>query len=404
MRRWFAGATFVGLAAMAACGEVLPSVDPAPTGDGGNDGPPVVDDSATGVDAPPPTCVDVDTMEDSKHCGRCNHDCLGGTCVSGKCQPVALATATKAVPWLVLDTTRVIWGTGLPELGGAGGIFTCPKAGGCPQGPTELAASFFMGALGSDGKTAYVSGAGGGTIGLFEIGQTDLLAFPELKKRALFWIVPRDGTLLLNAYYENDATTFSRTIYRASLPNGPFELVADYPASDGTNAAATVFAKDWVYLGAHNVAKIVAAPLAGGGAFTEVVIGGGNYVWSMTTDGDRVYWTNGAGSSVDSCVANGQLCQPRPDLAMGDTIVGQPRAVHFADGLLFIQTSAGELASCDPKTSCKQTVKVLARETAFADYWRLAATNIAVDADAIYYVAREGTDGSFTQVVKRVAR
>ncbi len=29
---------------------------------------------------------------DPKHCGRCDHDCLGGTCTAGKCDPVVLAS------------------------------------------------------------------------------------------------------------------------------------------------------------------------------------------------------------------------------------------------------------------------------------------------------------------------
>jgi hypothetical protein len=35
----------------------------------------------------------IDTSSDAKNCGTCKHDCLGGTCSSGKCQPVAVASS-----------------------------------------------------------------------------------------------------------------------------------------------------------------------------------------------------------------------------------------------------------------------------------------------------------------------
>jgi hypothetical protein len=33
----------------------------------------------------------VDLMSDSKSCGECGHDCLGGSCAAGQCQPVMIA-------------------------------------------------------------------------------------------------------------------------------------------------------------------------------------------------------------------------------------------------------------------------------------------------------------------------
>ncbi len=47
------------------------------------------------------TCGDdcVDTQNDEKNCGYCGHDCLGGTCTDGTCQPFALARfAASAAP------------------------------------------------------------------------------------------------------------------------------------------------------------------------------------------------------------------------------------------------------------------------------------------------------------------
>lgn len=134
-RRSSFGVACVGLALAAACdsftsaeGEQRP---PPTTTDAGS----TSDVPMNPDDGPPVGCGD--TSSDSRHCGRCGHDCLGGTCAAGKCQPVTLATAAREVPWLVADATRVIWSTGIPELGSPGGLFACPKAG-CPStGPTS---------------------------------------------------------------------------------------------------------------------------------------------------------------------------------------------------------------------------------------------------------------------------
>src|SRR5262245_66589307 len=46
-------------------------------------------DAALSLDAgPEPTdCTDVDLLTDVNNCGACGHDCLGGACESGQCQP-----------------------------------------------------------------------------------------------------------------------------------------------------------------------------------------------------------------------------------------------------------------------------------------------------------------------------
>lgn len=49
-----------------------------------------------------------DTTNDSKHCGRCGHDCLGGACVGGRCQPVALQQDTSARA-IAVDAHHVYW-------------------------------------------------------------------------------------------------------------------------------------------------------------------------------------------------------------------------------------------------------------------------------------------------------
>jgi hypothetical protein len=77
-------------------------------------------DSALEADAPqdepfPCTSVNLDCDKDttngcetpietsSTHCGACGHDCLGGTCLAGGCQPFTLATGQTSPAGLVVD-------------------------------------------------------------------------------------------------------------------------------------------------------------------------------------------------------------------------------------------------------------------------------------------------------------
>jgi hypothetical protein len=88
-------------------------------------------DSGTDADA----CVGVDLQTSAQHCGRCNHDCVGGTCVAGKCQPVQLGTATDApLETVVTSDAYVFAGVNFSgSLLTSGGIWRVPKAGGTAE-------------------------------------------------------------------------------------------------------------------------------------------------------------------------------------------------------------------------------------------------------------------------------
>lgn len=50
-----------------------------------------------------------DTSSDPYNCGRCGHDCLGGACAAGACQPVVLAAHEVYPTTLTSDGTSVFW-------------------------------------------------------------------------------------------------------------------------------------------------------------------------------------------------------------------------------------------------------------------------------------------------------
>jgi len=125
-------------------------------GGGGAGGTGVAGGASTGgagaTDGGPTDCADagltpcgascVDPTSDDKHCGRCDHDCLGGACIAGACQPVALATGQAYPLDLAIDSTNAywtIWGT-LPSNYNDGEIRKCALTG-CANAPTTVAKS-----------------------------------------------------------------------------------------------------------------------------------------------------------------------------------------------------------------------------------------------------------------------
>jgi hypothetical protein len=59
-------------------------------------------------------CDEASVDSDPVNCGRCGHDCLGGTCAAGQCQPVVLMERQPFAPgfsgrWLATDGASLYW-------------------------------------------------------------------------------------------------------------------------------------------------------------------------------------------------------------------------------------------------------------------------------------------------------
>jgi hypothetical protein len=95
----------------------------------GGDAAHTTDASDAGPDGSDRGCV-ADLDADTMNCGRCGHDCLGGACLAGSCQPVTIGTTTLDVLALAVDSTDVYWGT-------LSTIEKCPISG-CGAGVATL--------------------------------------------------------------------------------------------------------------------------------------------------------------------------------------------------------------------------------------------------------------------------
>jgi hypothetical protein len=98
MRHWPVR-RIVALLSAAACSLVTPLDD---LGGGGLD-------ASLETSPPDAGACDADTNADPRNCGACGHDCCGGACTSGQCQPLVLASQQTKPAWVIADATHVYW-------------------------------------------------------------------------------------------------------------------------------------------------------------------------------------------------------------------------------------------------------------------------------------------------------
>ena len=93
-------------------------------------------------------CIDV--RSDRRNCGACGHDCQGGLCSDGSCQPVTLASNQYAPCSIAVNTGAVYWA----NLNGR--VMKCAKAG-CNDQPTVLFSGLTNPLLTVDDMNAYAA-------------------------------------------------------------------------------------------------------------------------------------------------------------------------------------------------------------------------------------------------------
>lgn len=310
------------------------------------------------------TCIDVDT--NPAHCGRCGHDCGGGACVAGRCQPVVIASDQEGPSAIALDETHVYWtndetgdlrrvpigGDGGSELiyasGDAGlgtrfdlhgdevyfvrtedsSILHCPKAGCGPSGPVPIDTG------GIRANSLVVTDAG-----------------------ALFWVEfdpdGRIGTC--------DLPCTGVPTARVSHETRPTFVAADGPA---------LF---WTTLAPSNL-RAQSAP--GEDARTLV---NQQFLFDLKVTGDRVFYTN-LGDTARVVFRDGGGDQP---LSKAGTSIG-PLATDGTDVYFAEQVDQARIFRC-PVTGCGPTPEIIATNQA-------RPKAIAVGATSVFWI-NEGPAG-----------
>lgn len=351
-------------------------------------------DAAT-IDAP---CT-ADVASDPQNCGRCNHDCLGGDCLAGVCQPVTLYSGSDTPTSIVVDGpsilvtvdssdptggyvfrcttsdcqgTKTVLATGLvnPWFGVAYGGSIYWDNSGADDGGTVTAAGSVMscpetGCPGS-GPTVYTPDGGGVDGGATISGLARDATY-------IYWADLFGYTGVTGAIYQCAVSDCAGTVVQ--LVGGdnfiPLSLVVD---------PSYVY---WTDLGTNQVLRCA---LAGCGGNPKIFATAQYGASGLALYGGNVYWTQGIDDGgVLSCPAAG--CGSPTTIASGQA---NPVAVVADDsGAYWTNLDDGTVMGC-PLGGCAKPLLLARTQVAYA---------IAVDAVSVYF-----TDSSVLGKVLRVAK
>jgi hypothetical protein len=322
------------------------------------------------------SCVALDL--DPSNCGACGHDCLGGGCSAGTCQPVVLATVTNPIGLAVGATDVYVvsrddsYVAKVPIGGGTPVTFATSEEG--PRHVVVGAKEVFWGDEYSGLiRRANLDGTGIATVAS---GQRDP------------WDVAVDST---HVYWANGGPVDGG----ASLPgvaSCPFAGCAStttVSATPGQTGRGILLIGSDVYWAEAGGAAIYECPKAGcPGAGPTLVASSQASVQTLATDGKHLFWQDDGVGSLMTCALSS--CSPQA-LATGISTEGLANTVAVDSSRVYWSDQAtGDVYACSP-TSCT-TPAVLASSQG-------AVVGVAVDAVAVYWVTYSAM-GAVTKLAK----
>jgi hypothetical protein len=237
---------------------------------------------------------------DPKNCGRCGHDCMGGTCRAGACQPYAIVPCVDSPYAVAVQNGNVYFTTLLLTVyewcgGGVDCAFgtlnqltTCQ---GGPRGITTDETNVYWADLGfPDGdasgpgsiSTCGLAGCAGGAATVYapsENGAFDLVVDPS----AVYW-----------------TDTYSGLVRKCAIGgcgDDPVTLATDSPPLSGVAIDTTSIY--WAEVASGN---IIQCPLDGCTTFAPFATGQASPAKIDTANGN-VYWS--AAGAIMTCPASG---------------------------------------------------------------------------------------------------
>jgi hypothetical protein len=217
----------------------------------------------TGLDDASPACDGAVLTTDSHNCGACGHDCLGGQCVNGVCQPITiLAKESHPIDIAVDDTTTppTVFFLDVGSANATTGMLLAPYSDG---------AVVRVGADGSGRKD--LARAKGST----RVGQPACLVVGGTN---VYFTNQLTGAVLLVPKEVLDASAVQSI--RDPVPMSPALGLAvdEYPDSGGR-----VF---WTEAVTHNVVKTSLPPKSAG---DDVLFTAGDVPWALVIDGKTTF-------------------------------------------------------------------------------------------------------------------
>jgi len=304
---------FLLLAAVGACGGVQ-----------SNDGPCIADASTDEAAATPCTpcgssCVDLSS--DTHNCNRCGHDCLGGACSAGVCQPVALVDGQYNAAGLAIDLINVYWTNEVSKTGSVlkaskdsiPNTVVVPVAAGLdnPVAVVVDATTIAWADAYPGGSVMSAATYGGGSTSLGSLAGTSAEGV-AMDATNVYWTADADSGFVMKT-----PRAGGPSVALASAQPGPYSIAVDATnvywtnqndgslmrvalgggsptAFDTTNARAHRIAVDAsrIYWTSYFDHVVMAAPLGGG--TSAIVASGQAHVQGIFVDADFLYWTTQA--------------------------------------------------------------------------------------------------------------
>jgi hypothetical protein len=328
-----------------------------------------------------------DTMTSTNNCGRCGHDCLGGTCTAGVCQPVAIVPGSKNMrPWQLALTDTAVYFT--DSINGA--IAKVNKDG---TGLLVLDSSGFRdNAIGLDDAGVFFSDLNDNAV--VHCTLTSCGAGPSI-----LTMVPSTGDVTSLAVDQGITFTDDMCdLYR--LPTKQAGTPATLVASDGGSPCPLEVKSDGTYLYvANDTGEVVRMGFDGGGVLN---LSGNQSVPlanSVAVDSQAVYWVQqDPNFTLPGTINIAGLDGSNPHVLVG----GQVNAEEIvSDGTNVYWTvtgggssgNSGTVMMCSPANCQPVTLASQQPNPSF----------IAVDAVAVYWTDFAGVN-NFPGTVMKVAK
>ncbi len=314
-----------------------------------------------------------------KKYGRCGHDCLGGACVNGACQPVRLASGNHTPDRIVLADDD-IYGVNTST----GDITKIPKAGvsggGSPpvlyHEPHDVSPPL---ALGNTALYYVVSGAGdagavrmmhfdGGASTLAPASAPSSLALVD--NNALYWV---EGTA-------------DPSIHKCAPSScAPVTLAVDAGASPVSATAADGQGVYWAnndgIFSSGSTVLSIAAPHPYG----LELVSGNLYYFEPSPSGAAIRACDHLGCSVPTTVVSGQF---------------SPRAMAIDGSGVFWTTTDGAIKTIPRAENPPATVEKIL----YQRHTKFDPVDIAVDKSAIYFTDRSPSGDSLDGTLYKLAK